>query len=366
MTNSQGCGSVTTSFSPILQSGGNPLYDYTWDFGDLTSSTDEFPTHTFSSPGYYEVSLTMDIYQYVITDVDVTDSGCNWSGDIEELFCWSSSPDLYFIINDGSSIINSLTVDDNKTPSWDSINGVITGSQFTIEFWDEDLVSAWDDLGSDVVNFTGAGTYNYTTSGDVSGSVTIVVELDTTYFDTDTVYVYSTPILDTVGFSPNDSICNGDSVTLSIGGGDTYLWYEDTNLLAGETDSSYIAYQSGNYWVEVTNSFGCMANSNQTSITVINNPATPTFFFLGNNTLQTYSTNPNLQWYLEDDPVPGATQQTLTITVSGNYSLTATNSFGCVSTSDTLYITFTCPVIDPIATSSNAVCTGDSDRKSVV
>jgi len=57
---------------------------------------------------------------------------------------------------------------------------------------------------------------------------------------------------------------------------------------------------------------------------------------MGNNTLQTSSTEPNLQWHLDGSPIPSANQQTLIMTASGYYHLTVTNAFGCVSTSDTL------------------------------
>ena len=63
MSNSQGCDSITTSFTPILQSGGDPLYSYSWDFGNSTTSALEFPDVNYTVPGDYVVSMTCLSYR---------------------------------------------------------------------------------------------------------------------------------------------------------------------------------------------------------------------------------------------------------------------------------------------------------------
>jgi PKD repeat protein len=40
-------------------SGGNPPYSYLYNFGDGASSTDAYPSHTYNSPGNYEIYLTV-------------------------------------------------------------------------------------------------------------------------------------------------------------------------------------------------------------------------------------------------------------------------------------------------------------------
>jgi len=47
---------LTVNF--IDQSTGSPELDYTWDFGDNTTSTEKNPTHTYGEPGHYTVTLT--------------------------------------------------------------------------------------------------------------------------------------------------------------------------------------------------------------------------------------------------------------------------------------------------------------------
>ncbi len=58
-----------------------------------------------------------------------------------------------------------------------------------------------------------------------------------------------------------------------------------------------------------------------------------------NGNLLTASQNETYQWYLNGDSIPGASEQNLTILVSGSYYVTATDSNGCQSQSDTLELT---------------------------
>lgn len=52
-TTNSGCSPLTTSFQNLTGESGN----YTWYFGDGTTSTDETPTHTYTGNGTYDVSL---------------------------------------------------------------------------------------------------------------------------------------------------------------------------------------------------------------------------------------------------------------------------------------------------------------------
>ena len=74
---------VSQAFAPILASNGDPLITYDWDFGDATTSTAEHPVHSYNTPGDYVVSMTMNIYEYILTDVTVATVGTGWCGDVE-------------------------------------------------------------------------------------------------------------------------------------------------------------------------------------------------------------------------------------------------------------------------------------------
>jgi PKD repeat protein len=55
------------------------IISWAWDFGDGNSSTDENPTHSYSNPGYYTVSLTIEdddsVFDTIIKTLIVTEQG---------------------------------------------------------------------------------------------------------------------------------------------------------------------------------------------------------------------------------------------------------------------------------------------------
>lgn len=96
-------GNDTTMVQPIpfelwiwnQSSGGTGNYQFTWDFGDGTVSTDAFPTHVYGASGPYEICLTM-------TD----DAGCT------DTFCDEVSVDQDGILGmiTGGEVRSALTV----------------------------------------------------------------------------------------------------------------------------------------------------------------------------------------------------------------------------------------------------------------
>nr|NQU91877.1 PKD domain-containing protein [Bacteroidota bacterium] len=58
-------------------------------------------------------------------------------------------------------------------------------------------------------------------------------------------------------------ICPGGFETLTACSGmSPYQWYKNGNLISGANSSTYNVYQHGEYWVEITNAFGCPDTSN--------------------------------------------------------------------------------------------------------
>lgn len=86
--------STATGVQPIpnevwvwnLSSGGNGTYQFLWEFGDGSSSTDAFPTHTYDGPGPWLLCLTMV-------------SGDTLSGGCTDIHCDSVSVDENGILN---------------------------------------------------------------------------------------------------------------------------------------------------------------------------------------------------------------------------------------------------------------------------
>lgn len=345
IANPQGCAPHSTSFSPVIASNGNPLYTYTWDFGNGNTSTAENPPiQNYPNPGNYVVTQTTNVLQYQLTNVSFNvGSNTNWCGDVEEpsfLGNCTGSPDLVFELRDNSSVIvhTSNEISNSMTATWSNLNIPLPNAPYTIQFWDIDAISQNDNLGIFTINPTATGTFNFS-GGGVSGTFTIGTSIINSVTDSDTVVVYSVPPVLPISALPNDSVCENQSITLSVPGGYIYQWFKDTTALFNATDSFIVVTNnSGNYWVKVSNQYGCITNSNTFNITFVENPPKPTFWIIG-NTLNTNMNGFGLQWYYNGNAINGATGLTHTATNSGNYHIIATNSFGCTTSSDTVFIT---------------------------
>lgn len=60
LSDSAGCYPLPVSFTSTVTNATSPMaVEYEWDFGDGETSTDENPTHTYDSNGYFDVRLTI-------------------------------------------------------------------------------------------------------------------------------------------------------------------------------------------------------------------------------------------------------------------------------------------------------------------
>ena len=347
ISNPQGCAPLITDFNPVVTSGGSPLYTYSWDFGNGNTSISENPsTQTYTNAGTYIISQTTNMLAYRLTDVTFdVGSNTNWCGDVDEpdIFGCSGSPDFVFELRDSSTssiIYTSSEVSNSMTGSWNNINLQLQNQTYTIQFWDIDAVSANDNLGIFTITPTATGTFNFS-GGGVSGTYIIDTEIINSLSDTDSVTVFSVPTVLAITSTPNDSICFDQTITLTVpNNGYNYQWYNDTTLLYNAIDTFLILNNaSGSYWVNATNQYGCSSVSQPVNINFIENPYKPTFG-ISANTLTCYLTDVIFQWYQNGILINGATNNSYTITVSDYYSLVVENSFGCMSFSDTVFVTF--------------------------
>ena len=142
-----------------------------------------------------------------------------------------------------------------------------------------------------------------------------------------------------------------DPFVLNAGGGfDGYLWND------GSTDSTYNIFNSGNYFVTVTNAFGCEATD---TIFITVNDAPPlnlpdTLQFCAGETF-TLDAGPDAITYLWQN---GNTSQTFTATDEGIYWATITNAIGCATT-DTCIILPVWPLPVVNLGSDTIICLGD-------
>ncbi len=337
--NPVGCEPHTTAFANLAGGNGHAGYSYSWNFGNGNLSTQENPpAQNYPAAGDYVVSLqtTIDTIGYFLTSVSVLGStGCDDSP--------FSAPDYYFVLKSGTTVIYSSSyIDNSNAPVTFTFSQIpLSNVTYTLEIWDYDSGLAGGDDGCGSVTFNGnaAGTQTLT-SGSLSTSVTISHPLIVTNAS-DTIHVYETPQVSAIQYTPNDSICAGGNISLSITatGAATYQWYRDTLAVLNATDIQYATQTSGLYYCEAMSDFGCRAHTPNQRITAVPNPTKPTFW-ITTNMLNTALTGFSLQWYFENAAILGATGMTCPVTATGNYFLIAKNAFGCTTSSDTVLVSF--------------------------
>ncbi|MFC2100636.1 T9SS type A sorting domain-containing protein, partial [Bacteroidota bacterium] len=180
-------------------------------------------------------------------------------------------------------------------------------------------------------------TYTLTSVSDTSGCVNT---------STPSIVVTVIPLPPAV-ITPQSptTFCEGDSVILQTitGTGLTYQWEKDANPLSGST-STYVAYQTGAYTVNITNADGCDSTSAAVNVTVNPLPV----INLGNDTIigvnqtLTLDAGPGFTSYLWST---GDTTQTIIADSAGigigagSFSVTVTDANACEGT-DSIQITF--------------------------
>ncbi|MFZ1685781.1 MAG: T9SS type A sorting domain-containing protein [Flavobacteriales bacterium] len=144
-------------------------------------------------------------------------------------------------------------------------------------------------------------------------------------------------------------ICTGDSVLLTAVGGPSYQWQLDGTDIVGATGADLAADIAGSYTVVVDNACGT-AISNAIVVEV---NAPPVFVLdmladtvcAGSSTEfiamdQTGQAPLTFQWYLNNAPVPGATDTLMDASIAGAYTFEATNTItGCVFTTGAAMLT---------------------------
>lgn len=334
-----GCDSLFVNFEAMLNAAPTPT-SWLWDFGNGQTSDQQFPpTQFYGDTGYYEVTLETQFLEYVITDVTVNSVNGNWCGDAEEPTCdgiFGILPDIYFQIRDagGNVLYQSGSVDNTLSANWSMLSVIASNPPYTIQIWDEDEISANDDLGTFSFNITGEGNISFSGAGGTSGSLSVTTQAGDTFFDSEIISVFPSP-------SPLLEF-NETTGTLSVLSDSTlvgYNWYLNDELIPGENGPSLITAEPGEYYVEVQNGFGCSALSEVYVVC----PEAELDYDAENGILSSIGNFDAYQWFHAGEAIEGATMPFLIVEEYGWYFLSAEADFGCTIISDSLLV---CPYIE--------------------
>lgn len=340
-----GCDSLTVAFNALISGPG--ITSYQWNFSDGTTADVIAPQHFFSSPGDYAVTLQTTLSQFALTDVNVASVNENWCGDVEEpslpIVGCQGSPDLYVVLTDagGNTVYTSSIVDDVDNNTWNGLSTLLDNPPYSITVWDDDPVSVNDNLGTFSFSTGSLGTINLSGAGGTTLNVTLGLQTVATFNDADIVHVLQSPSPPIVNVFDNDTICNeGSAWLVAIGDSNlAYQWYANGSPLAGAGDSLLVNV-AGNYVVTGTAPTGCAATS--IPVDIVQMPSLPPVnFVINGNTLTTFLTQYSLQWFENDLPISGATQDVYQLSENGAYHLQACDDFGCCRNSDTFNLVFT-------------------------
>ena len=332
-----GCAPLNVNFEATLLPSGLEEFTYDWNFDNGNTSTLQLPpTQTFAVADTYYVSLNTKKYVYRLSAVSISATGTNWCGDVEEpnlpfVGC-TGSPDMYFEFTNNGATQTIATIDDQTSATFSNINYILTDPLFSLQFYDEDLISGNDNLGNFLYTVTGPGTFSLNTN-EVNGTFTIDTVFSQQFNDVDTVIVFPTPSVPSISASGNLNFCQGDSVTLSVNANNSsFQWYlNDTTIMIGQVNPDLTINTSGAYSVVETNQFGCNSLSANDTVIVYPIPPSPNLFVNGG--FINSSASGNLQWYFNGVTIPGANQANILYGDTGLYTLAVTNVNGCINSS---------------------------------
>jgi hypothetical protein len=328
MAGYNGCSPITVSFV-----NNNPgLVSYFWDFGNSNQTTAENPVpQVYNQPGNYVVhyeayadTTTTNVYTLTGVNIQSIQSSASWGYPID------GNPDLYVIVKDnGNPVYQSNYYADTWPPnSWLSLNvNMVVGDTYTMEVWDADSFEfgfgADDYIGTLTMSFNGClgcaagiSVVDYTVNH-------VVIPPTPTVVTNDTVHVFGFPGIPNIYYDSLNHTLHTDSIQYSL------QWYLNGSPQLGQNSGTDTVFVSGDYFVIAVNASGCTSFSDTVTAIFCDTTWHPAI----TQTLTAFATidttGNTMQWFLNGNPIPGATADTCHIGANGVYVLEVTNAFGC-------------------------------------
>ncbi|MBI9058426.1 MAG: hypothetical protein JEZ01_11745, partial [Labilibaculum sp.] len=321
----------------ITLDAGYPGSTYLWSTGETTQ------TITVSASGNYAVTVTdvnaclgsddmnLTVHPNPVVDLGADQEECNGNnimfdaGHPGSTYLWSTGDTIQGILVTTSGNYSVVMIDVNGCSATDDVNATIHANPTVDLGADQEICSGnsitFDagNIGSTYLWSTGETTQTITVSTSGNYSVTITDANGCSATDDANATIHANPVVD---LGIDQETCAGNSITFDAGNaGASYLWS------TGEATQTITVSISGNYSVTITDANGCSA-TDDVNATIHANPTVN----LGSDQ-ETCSGNSitfdagNIgSTYLWST---GETTQTLTVSASGNYSVTVIDANGC-------------------------------------
>ena len=406
---SQGCDQLLTVDFNINASSQVSCY---WDFGDGSTSTDQQPSHTYTSPGAYDVTLiTVDAANCFATDtlnltveypgpmtitVSPPDTIC--IGDTTSLsvsgatfFNWSPGIEITDPASDNPSVFPSSSTTFSVVGS-DAWGCTDTASVYihVLEYVEADYEIDYDicvfptpvsllnssvngidyywDLGNGFTSVNADEQHVFTSPGEYTITLVAVDSNSCNISDTSVQAIVIRELL-SITTSPADTICIGQSTQISASGASVYTWSPSASLNdAALADPIAEPTSSGTYTVIGTDTLGCqdtasvyvhVLNYTEADYDIAYNPCmlpNPVSF------LNESSNSVNYYWDFGNGFSSVNTDEQVVYTQPGTYTITlvAIDSASC-NISDTSVQTVFIPVLPVVSIGDvDSICSGEN------
>lgn len=251
-----GCVPFDAEFTALLTGEPGTTTTHTWTLPDGSVSTESEFDLTLDVPGTFAVSLTTTVTQPVLNTVTLSSVGSGWN-DLDDFL--SSPADPYFVLLNGSNttVYTSSVVNNVGSTVWTGLGIVLLDPPYTLVFYDDDLITADDAVGTVALPIGGGAFAAGGTAGSVAVSVVTVLEV------TDTVEVLAFPV-------PEPVLTVGADGAIVCGGGpfEVYGWAGfiepglEVPTFEEVGDSVWVEVPfNGAYQCTVVNGYGCGATA---------------------------------------------------------------------------------------------------------
>ncbi|MBK8845821.1 MAG: DNRLRE domain-containing protein [Bacteroidetes bacterium] len=185
-----------------------------------------------------------------------------------------------------------------------------------------------------------------------------------TELTTDTINITTTlppaPVISALG---NTTICNGDSVNLTVNGAwPNYFWERNGSIIANANQNNYNAKLAGTYKMGYYNSNGCsVTSSNSIVVSVLTGPKITAYDTLGcpgDSLLLSCNSAVSYQWKKNNINIANATQQNIYVKTAGSYTV-VTGGLQCSVSQPVSISYFANPTISISPSGTLNLCSGN-------